>query len=161
MHFLVKAAARFGIDTPDVKPELLQFLHAHDWPGNVRELAHMAERHALGLLEINAWQTPIEHDEKATLPQQMESYEAELIRRALQDNKGNAKAAIEALGIPARHFTTNFSGTGSCAAILREYRHYVRHWQTGIVNGITDRLHHRRSILYRHTHMEQQITHCR
>ncbi|MBB3808329.1 two-component system C4-dicarboxylate transport response regulator DctD [Pseudochelatococcus contaminans] len=104
MHFLVKAAARFGIDTPDVKPELLQFLHAHDWPGNVRELAHMAERHALGLLEINAWQTPIEHDEKATLPQQMESYEAELIRRALQDNKGNAKAAIEALGIPRKTF---------------------------------------------------------
>ncbi|MFD2252325.1 two-component system C4-dicarboxylate transport response regulator DctD [Pseudochelatococcus lubricantis] len=104
VHFLNRAAARFGIEPPDVTPALREFLSTHPWPGNVRELAHAAERHALGLLDVPAWRDEAESDEKFSLPRQMELYEAELIRKALKESKGNAKAAIDALGIPRKTF---------------------------------------------------------
>lgn len=104
MHFLRKAAARFQSEPPEVKPELLHFLNAHPWPGNVRELAHTAERFALGLLDLPAATAGSQADDSLTLPQHMELYEADLIRKALQEHKGNARAAIEALGIPRKTF---------------------------------------------------------
>ncbi|MGV6874341.1 sigma-54-dependent transcriptional regulator [Pseudochelatococcus sp. B33] len=104
MHFLKKAASRFQVEPPEVKPGLLHFLNAHPWPGNVRELAHAAERYVLGLLDVPVWQEAGATGEKLTLPQQMELHEAELIRKALWEHKGNARAAIEALGIPRKTF---------------------------------------------------------
>lgn len=104
MHFLKKAAARFKVEPPDMKPGLLRFLHMHPWPGNVRELAHAAERYVLGLLDVPAWQEAGAEGETLTLPRQMELYEAELIREALREYKGNVRAATEALGIPRKTF---------------------------------------------------------
>jgi DNA-binding NtrC family response regulator len=43
-HFLRTLGRQYGIDVPDVTPELRRALLAHTWPGNVRELRNSMER---------------------------------------------------------------------------------------------------------------------
>src|SRR5438128_1356779 len=43
-HFLQLYAARDAARTPELGPDALQVLVAHDWTGNVRELKNVAER---------------------------------------------------------------------------------------------------------------------
>ncbi|MDP2273905.1 MAG: sigma-54 dependent transcriptional regulator [Archangium sp.] len=45
--FLVRCAARHGIDPPALSREAMALLSAHAWPGNVRELANVMEGAAL------------------------------------------------------------------------------------------------------------------
>jgi len=83
--------------------ELHRHLEGHDWPGNVRELSHFAERVVLGITP------PPQPVSQATgsglsLPEQIESHEAALIREALTANKGDVRSTIEALGIPRKTF---------------------------------------------------------
>ncbi|MFE1817371.1 helix-turn-helix domain-containing protein, partial [Metapseudomonas otitidis] len=66
--------------------------------GNVRELANAAERHALGLgapsVEASA--------AGQSLAGQMEAFEAQCLRAALRQYKGEIKAVMEALQLPRR-----------------------------------------------------------
>lgn len=97
-HFARAAAERLGRTAPPVSGGQLGQLLAHDWPGNVRELANAAERHALGLSapsgEANA--------EGQSLAGQMEAFEAQCLRAALRQYKGEIKAVMEALQLPRR-----------------------------------------------------------
>ena len=97
-HFARAAAERLGRTAPPVRGGQLAQLLAHDWPGNVRELANAAERHALGLGapsgEANA--------EGQSLAGQMEAFEAQCLRAALRQYKGEIKAVMEALQLPRR-----------------------------------------------------------
>ncbi|MDR0212337.1 MAG: sigma-54 dependent transcriptional regulator [Pseudomonas putida] len=97
-HFARAAAERLGRTAPPVSGGQLAQLLAHDWPGNVRELANAAERHALGLGapsgEANA--------EGQSLAGQMEAFEAQCLRAALRQYKGEIKAVMEALQLPRR-----------------------------------------------------------
>ncbi|MEW9905114.1 sigma-54-dependent transcriptional regulator [Pseudomonas putida] len=97
-HFVRTAAERLGRKAPPVNGGQLAQLLAHDWPGNVRELANAAERHALGLgapsVEASA--------EGQSLAGQMEAFEAQCLRAALRQYKGEIKAVMEALQLPRR-----------------------------------------------------------
>ncbi|BFO02596.1 sigma-54 dependent transcriptional regulator [Pseudomonas guariconensis] len=97
-HFARAAAERLGRTAPPVSGGQLAQLLTHDWPGNVRELANAAERHALGLgapsVEASA--------AGQSLAGQMEAFEAQCLRAALRQYKGEIKAVMEALQLPRR-----------------------------------------------------------
>jgi two-component system C4-dicarboxylate transport response regulator DctD len=98
-HFAHEAAERHGRDMPALSPAELTRLLGHDWPGNVRELINAAERHALGL------STPV--DSAGELPaqslaEQMESFEAQCLHRALQHCQGNIAEVMALLQLPRR-----------------------------------------------------------
>jgi two-component system C4-dicarboxylate transport response regulator DctD len=102
-HFLKRAADRFGRPMPEIGAAVRGHLASHDWPGNVRELLHFADRVALGLEPGNGGSRPAAPAE-GTLPQRVDQYEAELIRDALLAHSGDARATIEALGVPRKTF---------------------------------------------------------
>ncbi len=43
-HFFTRYAREQGLDAPELSPEALAALQAHDWPGNVRQLRNVVER---------------------------------------------------------------------------------------------------------------------
>ena len=104
-HFMQRAAARFGIEVPQLSPQVSRYLFQHDWPGNVRELAHFAERLALGLGDVIAPPATLRIDSgHASLPGPLQQYEADLIREALLANAGDVRSTLETLGIPRKTF---------------------------------------------------------
>ncbi|MER8856435.1 sigma-54 dependent transcriptional regulator [Mesorhizobium sp. M0757] len=105
-YFAERAAGRFRRQMPAVPASVHRHLSQHDWPGNVRELAHFAERFVLGLEEAAQAppSAPAEPDDASSLPEQLERYEANVIREALGRNDGDVRRTIEALGIPRKTF---------------------------------------------------------
>ena len=106
-HFLQSAARRFGRETPALTRAVHDRLRAHRWPGNVRELSHFAERTVLGLGDLDAVASGTGAPASGSalpLPDRVAAFEAEAIRQALRDNGGDARATIEALGIPRKTF---------------------------------------------------------
>src|SRR5690606_2270636 len=93
-----EAARRHEREVPPLAPGQLAQLLSHDWPGNVRELANAAERHALGLSAA----TVEEPAAVQSLAQQMERFEAQCLRQALQQCRGNIAAVMEQLQLPRR-----------------------------------------------------------
>jgi transcriptional regulator with PAS, ATPase and Fis domain len=43
-HFLTSFGTKYGIETPELRPDVLPAMHQYGWPGNVRELKNVAER---------------------------------------------------------------------------------------------------------------------
>ena len=101
-HFLGRAATRFRRPPPQMTAAVERHLLSHDWPGNVRELSHFAERFALGLEAVE--DAPPPENGAGTLPERVERFEAMLIRQALEDNGGDVRATLAALGIPRKTF---------------------------------------------------------
>ncbi|WP_207884949.1 sigma-54 dependent transcriptional regulator [Pseudomonas sp. 30_B] len=97
-HYALLASEKFGRESMPLSATELARLLAHDWPGNVRELANAAERHVLGLDRDD---TPVEPAGNG-LFERMEAYEAQCIRQALGQCKGDIKAVMELLGLPRR-----------------------------------------------------------
>ena len=94
-HFVEKLG---GGRAYTVKTDVLEVMAGYSWPGNVRELANAAERHVLGLDRDEA---PVEPAGNG-LFERMEAYEAQCIRQALAQCKGDIKAVMELLGLPRR-----------------------------------------------------------
>ncbi|WP_369989989.1 sigma-54-dependent transcriptional regulator [Pseudomonas xanthosomatis] len=97
-HFARACAERVGRSAPAPSGAQLAQLLAHDWPGNVRELANAAERHALGLGSPNL----APRAEGQSLSDQVEAFEAQCLRAALRQHKGEIKGVMEALQLPRR-----------------------------------------------------------
>ncbi|MFP3995371.1 sigma-54 dependent transcriptional regulator [Pseudomonas capeferrum] len=97
-HFARAAAEKLGRTAPVLSASQLAQLLCHDWPGNVRELANAAERHALGLGSPNSEVMPAGQ----SLGEQMEAFEAQCLRAALRQSKGEIKGVMEALQLPRR-----------------------------------------------------------
>ncbi|MNN27114.1 C4-dicarboxylate transport transcriptional regulatory protein DctD [compost metagenome] len=97
-HFARAAAEKLGRTAPALSGSQLAQLLSHDWPGNVRELANAAERHALGLGSPNIEAAPAGQ----SLGEQMEAFEAQCLRVALRQCKGEIKGVMEALQLPRR-----------------------------------------------------------
>ncbi|MFK5734201.1 sigma-54 dependent transcriptional regulator [Pseudomonas urmiensis] len=96
--FARTSAERLNRSAPALSGAQLAQLLAHDWPGNVRELANAAERHALGLAASSAEQS---HG-GPSLVEQMEAFEAQCLRAALRQHKGEIKGVMETLQLPRR-----------------------------------------------------------
>lgn len=97
-HFARVAADKLGRTAPALSGAQLAQLLLHDWPGNVRELANAAERHALGLGSANIEAASAGQ----SLGEQMEAFEAQCLRAALRQHKGEIKAVMETLQLPRR-----------------------------------------------------------
>lgn len=103
-HFLARAVQRFGGALPEIGPNIRAHLLAHHWPGNVRELSHYAERVALGLEGEEEEDSALPLPAGGTLAERLEAFEAEAIREALGQHKGDVRGTIEALGLPRKTF---------------------------------------------------------
>ncbi len=104
--FLMHAAQRVGREPPRLTPEISARLAAHDWPGNIRELKNVAERFAQGLgLEIGEDRHVNDpHDAPAdlTLAHQVETFEKQVIMKALSATGGRVTEAARILGLPRK-----------------------------------------------------------
>ncbi len=108
-HFL----ALLSDNAPEIEPEALSRMQAHDWPGNVRELRNVLERalvlsadstirpeHLVGLSDPAS--VPRRDTMKLDIPEEgfdLDEVEQNLIRRALEKTGGNRSAAARLLGI--------------------------------------------------------------
>lgn len=96
-RFLARAAERLGRETPKIDHAVRRRLIEHDWPGNLRELANFASQVALGLATLT---DGLKAD--AGLADQVQAYEAELIREALIAEKGDIGRVTARLKIPRK-----------------------------------------------------------
>lgn len=103
-QFLARAARKYGRDVPELDRSVERHLVENAWTGNVRELVHFAERVALGLIaDLPA--APVQGEVvAASLPERLNMIEANLIREALEANRGDVRATLEMLGIPRKTF---------------------------------------------------------
>ena len=95
-----EARARYRREIPEITPEFLERLKAHDWPGNVRELRNVADRFVIGLgTEFGQQGAAADNDASARLPDRMAAYERTVIATALSRNEGRIRPVYEELGI--------------------------------------------------------------
>lgn len=107
-HFMTELAQTYEITPPDLTPEDLASLLAHDWPGNVRELRNVVERRILqarrGAGSIAQAISP--QDEFGEIPHTLReavaAFEREMIGKAIQAHEGRMDAVAETLGIGRR-----------------------------------------------------------
>ncbi|MBB3193402.1 sigma-54-dependent transcriptional regulator [Roseateles terrae] len=100
-HFVAQACARYERPAPELTPEKLRELMAHDWPGNVREIRNAADRFVLALDDLDS-QAALQDLPSLNLARQMELVEKALIEQALRRTQGKVPAAMELLGTPRK-----------------------------------------------------------
>jgi DNA-binding NtrC family response regulator len=119
-HFLQESARTLRKRTPTPPPELVNLLTAYDFPGNVRELQTMVadavSRHRAGVLSMASFRdfmgsgqknVPVDVSGASDLPANvflegqptLKQAEDFLIRRAIEQSKGNQGIAATLLGI--------------------------------------------------------------
>ncbi|WP_296950029.1 sigma-54 dependent transcriptional regulator [uncultured Massilia sp.] len=110
-HFVKEAALRHQRPLPAWTAQQMEAWQALDWPGNVRELRNFAERLVLGLAPAVpapaavpvAAAVPVHPaDAGASLPQQVDAFERDLIVRALAAADHNVALAADELSIPRK-----------------------------------------------------------
>jgi two-component system C4-dicarboxylate transport response regulator DctD len=94
-HFVAQACTRYERPAPELTPQRLRELMAHDWPGNVREIRNAADRFVLA---IGSGEGASSVEPGATLAQQMDLVEKALIEQALRRAGGKVPVAMELLG---------------------------------------------------------------
>lgn len=107
-HFMGEFARAHDVATPDLTPDDLAALLAHDWPGNVRELRSVAERRVIAarlgggsVVQAMMGEQP-EDGVPATLRNAVATFEREMIGKAIRTHGGRMDAAAAALGIGRR-----------------------------------------------------------
>ncbi|GLI98160.1 sigma 54-interacting transcriptional regulator [Sphingobium sp. BS19] len=98
-YLLHQAADQMKREVPRIGPDIRAYLADHDWPGNVRELANFAKRAVLGMHADVA-----SAESQMALAQQVEQFEAAVIRRVLERVQGDARSAMAELELPRKTF---------------------------------------------------------
>jgi DNA-binding NtrC family response regulator len=107
-HYLGHYAERYKRPRPDLSPEALRALVAHDWPGNVRALRHAVERAVIlagdGPLEADAFalapaSTPRVTTEPVVSDLNLDRVERRLVEEALKKHGYNISSAAHELGL--------------------------------------------------------------
>lgn len=104
-HFALIASAQYHKEVPQLNPENLRALVAHNWPGNVRELRNAAERYVLlgdaynfeFDQQLNSMQSG-----RMSLPEQIDQFEKLVLQEELSRNRGSIKATQDSLGLPRK-----------------------------------------------------------
>lgn len=105
-HFVREAAQRYGRPVPAWTAGQMAHWQGLDWPGNVRELRNFADRLVLGVVPADS--PPVRaagagtNAGAASLPQQVDGFERDLIQRALIDADNNVALAADQLAIPRK-----------------------------------------------------------
>lgn len=111
-HFLKQCLREHRGAARQFSQHALDLLMGYDWPGNVRELANTIER-AVVVAEGDTIQhyhlppaiqtaRPAQHVQSGSLFETVDTFEKDLISRALQETRGNRCQAARALGISER-----------------------------------------------------------
>ena len=100
-HFVAQACKRYERPAPELTPDKLRELMAHDWPGNVREIRNAADRFVLALDDLDS-SAALQAVPNLALARQMEMVEKALIEQALRRSGGKVPAAMELLGTPRK-----------------------------------------------------------
>ena len=108
-HFIAQFNLKTGKNVSGVSHEVMSFLMRYDFPGNIRELENIIEhtfvmckgemielRHLPQVLIDSARETVMEEKE---ISKPLQTAEAEVIRKALERNKGNRLRTARSLGI--------------------------------------------------------------
>jgi len=107
-HYLTLYAERYKRPRPDLSPQALGTLVAHDWPGNVRALRHAVERAVIlagdGPLEPDAFAlapaaTPRVTAEPVAADLNLDRVERRLVEEALKKHGYNISSAAHELGL--------------------------------------------------------------
>jgi DNA-binding NtrC family response regulator len=107
-HYLSLYAERYKRPRPDLSPQALGALVAHDWPGNVRALRHAVERAVIlagdGPLEADAFAlapmaTPRVNAEPVVSDLNLDRVERRLVEEALKKHGYNISSAAHELGL--------------------------------------------------------------
>jgi two-component system C4-dicarboxylate transport response regulator DctD len=106
--FMNEFARLYETTVPDLTPDDIAALMAHEWPGNVRELRNVAERRILAARRgsgsmVEAMQVEaLPEDVPVTLREAVAAFERELIAKSIKAHDGRMDAVAEALGIGRR-----------------------------------------------------------
>ena len=110
-HYARQAATQHDKSLRRITQQDVVNMQQYNWPGNVRELKNIAVRYALdGELTVAELLFPTQPDlepERRTdsqlpLAVQVANFESEIIRRALEQHRGNIKAVMDTLDLPRR-----------------------------------------------------------
>ena len=110
--FLRDAAEHLGLPLPQLDAGTAAQLATDDWPGNVQQLENAATRLVLGLSE-----TALTPD--LPLAEQMDRFEAGLLRRGLDRAGGDVAALAQTLGLPRRSLYARLQRHGIEPAAFR------------------------------------------
>jgi two-component system C4-dicarboxylate transport response regulator DctD len=107
--FLDRAASTYDREVQPPGPEFMASLLRHTWPGNVRELKNLAERYALSSRPealpptgVGAGDMAGPAAASASLAEQVQHFERQIIKDALKRHHGDIKAVMDDLGLPRR-----------------------------------------------------------
>ena len=104
--FAAASADQLGRPVPELGPEAIAALVAHDWPGNVRELRNVIERAVLlaqaAITPVDLFGRGIKARSSPAAPAPAADDERARIIAALERCAGNQTRAAEALGMPRR-----------------------------------------------------------
>lgn len=95
--FLDEAARQHGAARPPIDAAIEARFLTHDWPGNVRELRNYATQVVLGLTSTR--NAPVS---ELSLSDQMDQFEAGVLRAALERFDGDIAEVAQALELPRR-----------------------------------------------------------
>jgi DNA-binding NtrC family response regulator len=119
-HYLTLYAERYKRPRPDLSPQALGALVAHDWPGNVRALRHAVERAV-----ILAGDGPLETDAFALAPTAMPRVTAEPVMSDLNLDRVERRLVEEALKKHGYNISSAAHELGLSRAAL--YRRMEKH----------------------------------
>jgi len=113
LHFLRRYNERLGLGVESISPAAMRRLAEYAWPGNVRELENVIERalvlaqgrtiepeHLAEFVSASERQAPATDD--LSIKRQTEELERRLIRRALEQTRGNRTRAAQLLELSHR-----------------------------------------------------------
>jgi two-component system response regulator AtoC len=113
LHFLRSYNERLGLGVESIAPSAMRLLADYAWPGNVRELENVIER-ALVLAQgptiepehlaefVRASDSPGPSSDDLSIKRQTDALERTLIRRALEETRGNRTRAAQLLELSHR-----------------------------------------------------------
>lgn len=114
-YFLDEAAAQFGQPRPTIDAAVETRLNSDDWPGNVRELRNFAKQVVLGL-----GSSPAKEANQLPLAEQMDQFEAKVLRETLERLKGDVGEAAKILQLPRRSLYARLQKLGIDASSFRK-----------------------------------------
>ncbi len=114
-YFLDEAAAQFGQPRPTIDAAVETRLNSDDWPGNVRELRNFAKQVVLGL-----GSSPAKEASQLPLSEQMDQFEAKVLRETLERLNGDVGEAANILQLPRRSLYARLQKLGIDASSFRK-----------------------------------------
>ena len=114
-YFLDEAAAQFGQPRPTIDAAVETRLNSDDWPGNVRELRNFAKQVVLGL-----GSSPAKEANQLPLAEQMDQFEAKVLRETLERLNVDVGEAAKILQLPRRSLYARLQRLGIDASSFRK-----------------------------------------